>query len=87
MENNLLVGLRNVFGEAGAATPFDVVKADSDDGDALSLILSCPDHLAKKLRTAITLQGSYQGKRCAYHVIAEGRDMLQMMEQVTDDTA
>ena len=56
--NNISVCLKSVFGEVGAAIPFSVLKYFPDSS---SLIVSCPDSGLVKLRTALTLQSSYQG--------------------------
>ena len=50
--------LKTIFGDLGAAIPFTVLKYCSD---TKSVIISCPDTDLVKLRTAITLQNSYQG--------------------------
>ena len=56
--NNIIVSLKSVFGELGAAIPFSVLKYCPDSS---SLIVSCPDSGLVKLRTALTLQNNYQG--------------------------
>ncbi len=76
VENNIVFALRSVFGECGAATPFRVLRYSRRSGE---ILVSCPDHLAKKLRAALTLQGSYQGRECAYHVVGEGRTLLDLV--------
>ena len=58
ISNNIIVSLKSVFGEVGAAIPFSVLKFCPDSS---SFILSCPDSGLVKLRTALTLQSNYQG--------------------------
>ena len=58
ISNNITLSLKSVFGEFGAAIPFSVLKYYPDSS---SLILCCPDSGLVKLKTALTLQNSYQG--------------------------
>ena len=80
VENNLSVALANLFGDSGGAVPFRLLDCRAAPGAGLSLLLSCPDHLSARLRAAFTLQGSYQGKDCAYHVVGEGRTLLELVK-------
>ncbi len=83
LENNVTFALKNLFGELGAAAPIKVLKVEkkSDDGDPrASFLLACQDHAAAKVRAALSLQGVYQGRDCAYHVIAAGHTLLRIAD-------
>jgi len=73
--NNIIFSLKSVFGELGAATPFTVLRYSSD---SKTLILSCPDTCLVKLRSALTLQSSYQGIDCCYSVIRVVKDLISL---------
>ena len=66
--NNIGVSLKTIFGDLGAAIPFTVLKYCSD---TRSVIISCPDTDLVKLRTAITLQNSYQGLESSLKLLVE----------------
>jgi len=74
LKNNITFALKNLFGEVGAAIPFSVLKL-SDTGEA---ILSCPAQSVVKLRSSLTLQGTFQGENCCYSVKQEARSLLQL---------
>lgn len=75
ISNNITVSLKSVFGECGAAIPFSVVKYCPDSN---SVILSCPDTGLVKLRTALTLQSTYQGFDCCYSVEKVVKDLISL---------
>ena len=56
--NNICGSLKAVFGEVGASIPFTVIKYCPETS---STIIECPDTCLVKLRTALSLQNSYQG--------------------------
>ena len=56
--NNICGSLKAVFGEVGASIPFSVIKYCPETS---STIIECPDTCLVKLRTALSLQNSYQG--------------------------
>ena len=56
--NNICGSLKAVFGEVGASIPFTVIKYCPETSSA---IIECPDTCLVKLRTALSLQNSYQG--------------------------
>ena len=56
--NNICGSLKAVFGEVGASIPFSVIKYCPVTS---STIIECPDTCLVKLRTALSLQNSYQG--------------------------
>jgi len=74
VENNIVCGLKSLFGEVGAAIPFTLIKlseqgnSDKDKGDSIQLVISCPTEFLVKLRSAITLQGQFHGESCCYWV-------------------
>ncbi|XP_031357910.1 ribonuclease P protein subunit p14-like [Photinus pyralis] len=64
-KNHILTSVKQVFGEIGAAVPFDVLKYDSTQNRA---ILRVPRDHYVKFRGSLTLAGYYQGVLCAYTV-------------------
>ena len=84
--NNITFGLKSLFGEVGAAFPvsvlqFSQMKSQSSavNKDEYKLILTCPADCAVKFRASLTLHGSYQGERCAYHVITAADNLLSLI--------
>ena len=83
--NNIIYGLKTLFGEVGAAFPIRVLQFSTENSKvpAMSikeykLIVTCPTDCAVKLRASLTLHGSYQGERCAYHVISAADNLLSL---------
>ena len=81
--NNITYGLKTLFGEVGAAFPISVIQFLPPNGqqinkNELRLILTCPAECAVKVRASLTLHGSYQGERCAYHVLAAADNILSL---------
>lgn len=82
--NNIIYGLKTLFGEVGAAFPISVLQFSSEKSQSAvnkneyRLILSCPADCAVKFRASLTLHGSYQGERCAYHVITAADNLLSL---------
>ena len=64
--NNICGSLKAVFGEVGASIPFSVIKYCPETS---STIIECPDTCLVKLRTALSLQNSYQGIISKFPVI------------------
>jgi len=71
LENNIIFSLKTLFGDCGAAIPFSVLKFSD-----LTAVLSCPDTSVVKLRTALTLQNTYQGHSCCYTVLEVSKNLL-----------
>ncbi|XP_043934731.1 ribonuclease P protein subunit p14 [Protopterus annectens] len=61
----IISALKDLHGEVGASLPFDVLKFDEK---SLSAILRVYSSGLVKLWSALTLLGSYHGKRCAFRV-------------------
>ncbi|XP_036594905.1 ribonuclease P protein subunit p14 isoform X2 [Trichosurus vulpecula] len=62
----IVLALRDLFGEVGAALPFDVLTYEEK---TLSAILRVCSSGLVKLWSSLTLLGSYQNKKCAFRVI------------------
>lgn len=62
----LLSALKDLFGEADAALPLDVITYEEK---TLSAILRICSSCLVKLWSSLTLLGSYKGKKCAFKVI------------------
>ena len=84
--NNIVYGLKNLFGEVGASIPIIILKLSSETAGDIELhkneygiILMCPTECAVKLRASLTLHGSYQGERCAYHVLKAANSLLSLV--------
>jgi len=79
LTNNIQFGLKTLFGEVGAGIPFSVLKVSRKDQNApTTALLSCPDTCLVKLRTGLTLQGSYQGQDCCYTVKEVTKSLLSI---------
>jgi len=75
LTSNILVSLQSIFGQVGAAIPFSVLSFNRETNRA---ILECPDTDLVKLRTALTLQNSYQGSACCYSVERVCPDLVSL---------
>ncbi|XP_074054979.1 ribonuclease P protein subunit p14 [Macrotis lagotis] len=62
----IVSALRDLFGEVGAALPFDVLTFEEKTLTAILRI--CSSGLVK-LWSSLTLLGSYQNKKCAFRVL------------------
>nr|XP_004669142.1 ribonuclease P protein subunit p14 [Jaculus jaculus] len=62
----LVLALKDLFGEVGAALPLDVLTYEEK---SLSAILRIGSSGLAKLWSSLTLLGSYKGKKCAFRVI------------------
>ncbi|XP_006892344.1 PREDICTED: ribonuclease P protein subunit p14 [Elephantulus edwardii] len=62
----LITALKDLFGEAGAALPLDVLTYEEK---TFSAILRISSSGLVKLWSSLTLLGTYQGKKCAFRVI------------------
>ena len=83
--NNIVYGLKILFGEVGAAFPISILKLYTESCETFpvnkneyGIILMCPAEFAVKLRASLTLHGSYQGERCAYHVLKATNSLLSL---------
>lgn len=63
LTNNILLALKNNFGEVGAAIPLKVIAFDSDSRNIKVLTNQV---FLKKIRCALTLQDRYQGVQCCF---------------------
>ena len=75
LENNIRFSLKSVFGEVGAALPFSVLQFSSRTRQA---VVRCSHTGLVKLRTALTLQRSYQGAACCYTVCRASPSLLAL---------
>jgi len=75
LTSNIILSLQQVFGEVGAAIPFSVLNFSTESRKA---ILACPESGLVRLRTALTLQKSYQGSACCYSVERVSPDLLSL---------
>lgn len=66
LKHFIITGLKNVFGEVGAALEFDVLKYNED---TLTAFLRVPSRGLVKLWSSLTLLGSYQDQACAFRVL------------------
>ncbi|XP_049718801.1 ribonuclease P protein subunit p14 [Loxodonta africana] len=62
----LILALKDLFGEVGAALPLDVLTYEEK---TLSAILRICSSGLVKLWSSLTLLGSYQGRKCAFRVM------------------
>jgi len=85
LANNVTFALKSLFGEVGAAIPIEVLKSAEKDPASVEFILRCPAHVAVKVRAALTLQGTFQGHECAYHVLSADTSLLQIAEGSLND--
>jgi len=86
VRNNIVYGLKTLFGEVGAAFPISILQLSPEDTKSFSMnktefkiILTCPTDCAVKLRASLTLHGSYQGEKCAYHVMTAADSLLSLI--------
>ncbi|MBN3322201.1 RPP14 protein, partial [Atractosteus spatula] len=61
----IISALRDLYGEIGAAFPFDVLKFEENTLKAIIRVLSSG---LVKLWSALTLLGSYQDEPCAFRI-------------------
>ncbi|CAJ1052017.1 ribonuclease P protein subunit p14 isoform X2 [Xyrichtys novacula] len=71
----ILTGLKNLFGEVGAAISFDLLKYDED---TLSGLLRVPSRSLVKLWSSLTLLGFYQNQACAFRVLQVSPYLLSL---------
>ena len=71
LETNITFALKTLFGDCGAYIPFSVLKFSD-----LRAIISCPDTCLIKLRTALTLQKTYQGSLCCFTILKATKNLL-----------
>jgi len=80
MESHLIMALKTLFGEVGAAIPFSVREVQSGKGSATEtgkglstkgeIVIEVLDSGLDRLRAAATLQGTYQGQEACFTTIA-----------------
>ncbi|KAM7421976.1 hypothetical protein PAMA_010178 [Pampus argenteus] len=66
LKHFIITGLKSLYGEVGAALPFDLLKYDEDTRTALLRVYS---RGLVKLWSSLTLLGSYQNQACAFRVL------------------
>lgn len=62
----IITGLKSLYGEVGAALPFDLLKYNED---TLTALLRVYSKGLVKLWSSLTLLGSYQNQACAFRVL------------------
>lgn len=62
----IITGLKELYGEVGAALTFDVLKFDED---TLTALLRVYSRGLVRLWSSLTLLGSYQNQACAFRVL------------------
>ncbi|KAM8913417.1 ribonuclease P protein subunit p14 isoform 2-T3 [Spinachia spinachia] len=62
----IITGLKSLYGEAGAALTFDLLKYDED---TLAFLLRVYSRGLVKLWSSLTLLGFYQNQACAFRVL------------------
>lgn len=62
----IITGLKDLYGEVGAALPFDLLKFDEN---TLTAVLRICNRGLVKLWSALTLLGFYQNELCAFRII------------------
>ncbi|KAL6112400.1 ribonuclease P protein subunit p14 [Pungitius pungitius] len=62
----IITGLNSLYGEAGAALTFDLLKYDED---TLTSLLRVYSRGLVKLWSSLTLLGFYQNRACAFRVL------------------
>ncbi|XP_034020978.1 ribonuclease P protein subunit p14 [Thalassophryne amazonica] len=62
----ITTGLRNLYGEVGAALPFDLLKYDEESRIGFLRVYSSG---LVKLWSSLTLLGFYQNQSCAFRVL------------------
>ncbi|XP_053172260.1 ribonuclease P protein subunit p14 isoform X2 [Scomber japonicus] len=62
----IITGLKSLYGEVGAALPFDLLKYDED---TLTAFLRVSSRGLVKLWSSLTLLGFYQNQACAFRVL------------------
>ncbi|XP_028262244.1 ribonuclease P protein subunit p14 [Parambassis ranga] len=71
----IISGLRNLYGEVGAALNFDLLKYDED---TLTAFLRVTSRGLVKLWSSLTLLGSYQNQACAFRVLQVSSFLLSL---------
>lgn len=66
LKHFIITGLKNLYGEVGAALNFDVLKYDED---TLTALLRVYSKGLVKLWSSLTLLGFYQNQACAFRVL------------------
>ncbi|KAG7493649.1 ribonuclease P protein subunit p14 [Solea senegalensis] len=66
LKHFIITGLKNLYGEVGAALSFDLLKYDED---TLTALLRVYSRGLVKLWSSLTLLGSYQNQACAFRVL------------------
>jgi len=71
LETNIVYSLKTLFGDCGAGIPFTVLQFVD-----FKAVVTVPDSSVVKFRTALTLQGSYQGINCCYTILKVSKSIL-----------
>lgn len=72
LDNVVSLALKTLFGEVGAAIPFMVKKFFESEA-----VIECPDTGLTRLRAALTLQSTYQGRPCCFTTTAVTQSYVQ----------
>ncbi|XP_046882161.1 ribonuclease P protein subunit p14 [Hypomesus transpacificus] len=62
----IITGLRDLYGEVGAASPFDLLKFDEK---TLTAVLRVFNSGFVKLWSSLTFLGFYKNERCAFRIL------------------
>ncbi len=79
IQQAIVDGLRQLFGEAGASIPISIDKLAIADFGA-RFIVRCPAFCYVKVRSSITLQKRYNFRDCAFHVLRLGANLLELSD-------
>ncbi|XP_034550460.1 ribonuclease P protein subunit p14 isoform X2 [Notolabrus celidotus] len=71
----IITGLKNLFGEVGAALSFDLLKYDEE---TLTSFLRVPSRDLVRLWSSLTLLGSYKNRACAFRVLQVSPYLLSL---------
>lgn len=71
----MITGLKNLFGEVGAALNFDLLKYDED---TLISLLRVPSRGLVRLWSSLTLLGFYRNQACAFRVLQVSPYLLSL---------
>lgn len=77
VQQSVCEGLKQLFGEVGAAYPIEVETLSKTSYGA-SFILKCPALCYIKLRSSLTLQNTYYSDICVFHVLRVGTNLLEL---------
>lgn len=75
LKHFMITGLKNLFGEVGAALNFDLLKYDED---TLISLLRVPSRGLVRLWSSLTLLGFYRNQACAFRVLQVSPYLLSL---------